>query len=164
MTSKNIALTELKNYNRYNNALTRCKAHLQELDTLRWITAEQRAEEREYLEKRIKLLQGVIIPISASVKAMSKEEYTLLRLKYWSEPARKDIEIAKELNISSSTYYRIVKKINKQIEAALRGNKYSDSRKGTVREEKFLRCEEQPENIPDFTKKSSMSVKRYKLE
>ena len=107
---------ELLNYQRSRNEIGRICRKLDDIALFPAFSDDYTSEERMYLEDRLRWLRRVTEAIAAADQDMSEEERAVLRLKFWSpKPRPTDTAIAKRLNISTSTLYRRIGQIYRNV-------------------------------------------------
>lgn len=107
---------ELLNYQRSRNEISRICRKLDDIALFPAFSNDYTAEERMYLQDRLRWLRRVTDAIAAADQDMSPEERAVIRLKFWSpKPRPTDTEIASRLNISTSTLYRRIGQIYRRV-------------------------------------------------
>lgn len=97
---------ELRDYQQSVNELRRLREKMELLQYQAYRT-DCGSKKVAYIETRITVLQEIVSAIDALQRAMPDEDLKLLYMKFWApRPRMTDNQIARELGLSRSQFYR----------------------------------------------------------
>lgn len=97
---------ELRDYQQSVNEMLRLRDRMEMLQYPAY-RADCGSKKAAYIETRIAMLQEIVGAIDSLRREISEEDEKLLQLKFWApKPRMTDNQIAKEMGLSRSQFYR----------------------------------------------------------